>query len=582
MFQNAWSSKTNVNSSQEEFPSNFVKRSEIKYIRTIYWDEHCLECSAPACYSTCPLYVKRADGACRRFEYGIRVLSPLRESLWRVKLQYRKWAKIEARINDGCLSPDSISIMDSKDKRWANVYKHISKLAGCRFSRRYDGLRRKKYAEIKSQSRFVSDFLFQCRYDGAETFTMFLEIADKNNQVIFKYGLKIKNGYNQKFIKLDFSLPTGGLVRLYPENNLNVELEIYAADFVEMQNSYPDRPAEKIKCVAWDLDNTIWKGILAEANPAVLELRENVLDTILEFDRRGIIQVIVSKNDREAVLPVLERLNIKQYFIYIFANWNPKSDNIFYAARMLNIGLDTFCLIDDSKFERSEVHETLPCVRTYDENKLDKLFELSEFDVPVTEDGAKRRISYQQEASRKQIKDIFGGSNIEFIRNCQINLTISHISTPEHRKRSLELLLRTNQLNLSAHRYTEQEFDELLKDSETSSLILFVNDRFGDYGQVAFLQFRVENNTVTISEYAMSCRVAAKLVENALFKWMQRYYNKDIEVRGVKTNRNGTLVDALTKTGFTSISDSNEKIRLYLPLTKKIENSDCINAQYKK
>ncbi len=37
----------------------------------LFWGEHCVECAAPACYSSCSLYEPRADGRCRRFEYGI-------------------------------------------------------------------------------------------------------------------------------------------------------------------------------------------------------------------------------------------------------------------------------------------------------------------------------------------------------------------------------------------------------------------------------------------------------------------------------------------------------------------------------
>src|SRR5262245_18109975 len=36
------------------------------------WEEHCVECSAPQCFSTCSLYAKRADLMCARFAGGIR------------------------------------------------------------------------------------------------------------------------------------------------------------------------------------------------------------------------------------------------------------------------------------------------------------------------------------------------------------------------------------------------------------------------------------------------------------------------------------------------------------------------------
>lgn len=581
MFQNAWCDKSaapkRVNTIT--LPNNHITPNQIESVRTIYWDEHCLECSAPACYSTCPLYVKRPDGACRRFDFGIYVMKPDKDTLWRVRLKFRKWAKIEARINKGTIVVEDLKRMDSRDCTLAKVFKLVSTIGGYSYSQRFDGIRRKKYATVQTASRFVSDFLWQCNYYGENAFTLLFEITDRDNKVIFKTGFETYPGYNQELLKIDFPLPEGGLVRIYPENNLNPEIEIFAADFVKLRNTIPSSPAKRVKCVAWDLDNTVWAGILAEFDPSQLVMRPKVLETIKELDRRGIIQIVVSKNDRDAVEPVLKRLGIKDYFVYVFANWNPKSENIYYASRMLNIGIDTFVLIDDSIFERTEVSDSLPSVRVYDENQLLDIFSRPEFDVPITEESSKRRQSYQQEATRKQIRDSFGGQNTEFIRNCGIVATLEPLSTPEQRKRSLELLLRTNQLNLSAHRYGEDEFDSLIAEPGSHSLVMSVRDRFGDYGQVAFIHFNVDEKLV-ITEYAMSCRVAAKLIENALFNYLQQKYDKDIEIIGIKTARNSTLTDVLFKIGFKSVEAKLPQIKLVLSRKYAISNSDCAFVKF--
>lgn len=576
MFQNAWCDKAAAPKRVDTItlPNNHITPNKIESVRTIYWDEHCLECSAPACYSTCPLYLKRPDGACRRFDFGIYVMKPTKDTLWRVRLKFRKWAKVEARINNGTISVGDLKRMDSRDCKLAKMFKLVSTIGGYSYSRRFDGIRRKKYASVKSASRFVSDFLWQCNYYGEDAFTLLFEITDRDNKVIFKTGFETHHGYNQELLKIDFPLPEGGLVRIYPENNLNPEIEIYVADFVKLRNTIPSSPAKRVKCVAWDLDNTVWAGILAESDPAQLVIRSKVLETIKELDRRGIIQIVVSKNDRDAVEPVLKRLGLKDYFVYVFANWNPKSENLYYASRMLNISIDTFALIDDSIFERTEVSDSLPSVRVYDENQLLELFSRPEFDVPITEESSKRRLSYQQEATRKQIRDSFGGQNTDFIRTCGIVATLEPLSTPEQRKRSIELLLRTNQLNLSAHRYGEDEFVSLISEPGSHSLVMSVRDRFGDYGQVAFVHFKVEEQLV-ITEYAMSCRVAAKLIENALFNYLQQRFSKDIIAHGVRTPRNITLIEAFTKTGFELINTDSEQFELVLSLEKKIPNSDC-------
>ena len=406
------------------------------------------------------------------------------------------------------------------------------------------------------------------------------EITDADNTVIYKSSFGIKQGFNEELLKLDFVAPEGGLVRLFPENNLTEELQIFAADFVQLHNSIPQKPNEKIKCIAWDLDNTVWNGILIESDPDSLELRDEVLNVIKELDRRGIIQIVESKNDRAAVLPVLERLGIKDYFVYVFANWSPKSSNLFYAARMLNINIDTFALIDDSQFERGEVSYQLPCVRTYEETDLAALLSLPELSLPITEESAHRRLSYIQEVSRKQIKDEFAGDNVEFIKNCGLQITISHIENETQFKRSLELIKRTNQLNLSARRYSEDEFRTLIGDESAEAVIVYASDKIGDYGQVAFIYMRDTGEKLLVTEFAMSCRVAAKYVENALFAYLREKYKKQVVLEGIKTDRNGVLISAITKAGFDDRGD-DKNINLVLHFDKKIKNFDVVKVEFR-
>lgn len=567
MFQNAWFDKKTDSGIRmpNEKEYSLVDVDAIKYVRTLYWDEHCLECSAPACYSTCSKYSPRKDKLCKRLAYGIRHEKPEAGFLWKATVKFREWGKLEARINKGTLPIADLKRKDFQDRILTGIFKTASIIVSpsdYSISKKWDGLKRKKYASIESQTLFANDFLFQCYSFEKEAYCLNFEITNTNNSIIFKKSMQISPGFNQELIKLEFTPPEGGLVRIYPENNLEAEMTILAADFCQMKNAVPSKPSKKIKCIAWDLDNTIWDGILAEVNQDQLILRDGVVETIKELDRRGIIQIIVSKNDIGAVEPVLNQLGIRQYFIYVLSNWNSKSVNIYNAARMLNINIDTIGLIDDSDFERREVSNTLPCVRVYDEN-LCKLIQHGEFDVEINAESIHRRESYLQEASRKQVlAGLFAGDNTGFIRDCKIEIRIKGISTQQEMERSYELLQRTNQLNLSAKKYSRDAFQSMLRDG-SESIIVYVKDRYGDYGQVAFIHFQDENE-LTITEFAMSCRVAAKYVEAGIFNAIQRHFHKPILMLGKKTDRNGTLIDALNKCSFLSTSRDESEIQMLL------------------
>ena len=50
---------------------------------------------------------------------------------------------------------------------------------------------------------------------------------------------------------------------------------------------------QSIKCVVWDLDNTVWDGILLEDREVVL--RPQVVEILKTLDERGILHSIASK-----------------------------------------------------------------------------------------------------------------------------------------------------------------------------------------------------------------------------------------------------------------------------------------------
>ena len=60
-----------------------------------------------------------------------------------------------------------------------------------------------------------------------------------------------------------------------------------------------------VKCLVWDLDNTLWRGTALEAGSC--RLRPGVRRVIEELDRRGVLQSVASRNEPEQVVPLLRR-----------------------------------------------------------------------------------------------------------------------------------------------------------------------------------------------------------------------------------------------------------------------------------
>ena len=69
------------------------------------------------------------------------------------------------------------------------------------------------------------------------------------------------------------------------------------------------KQSKSIKCLVWDLDNTLWHGTLIEDDNVFL--RDNVLDIIKTLDERGILQSIASKNEHHLATAKLQELGIR-------------------------------------------------------------------------------------------------------------------------------------------------------------------------------------------------------------------------------------------------------------------------------
>ena len=101
----------------------------------------------------------------------------------------------------------------------------------------------------------------------------------------------------------------------------------------------------KFKCIIWDLDNTLWNGILIEKKDVIIS--EEMISIIHELDKRGIIQSIASRNNFENVNRILTKYNIEKFFLYPQINWSPKSESLKKISENLHISYESMVLIDD-------------------------------------------------------------------------------------------------------------------------------------------------------------------------------------------------------------------------------------------
>jgi FkbH-like protein len=261
----------------------------------------------------------------------------------------------------------------------------------------------------------------------------------------------------------------------------------------------------KVKCVVWDLDNTLWDGTLLEGDE--VRLRDSVLEIIHTLDARGILHSIASRNHPETALAKLREWGLEEYFLYPQINWGSKSASIRKIAENLNIGLNSICFVDDQRFELAEVQAALPQVLCLDHTRLPDLIEMPELNPEaITAESRLRRRMYLGEMRRKEVEESFTGPQDEFLASLGMVFTILPAQA-EDLARAEELTNRTNQLNTTGRTFSREELEGLRQSRRHLLLMSELTDKFGSYGKIGLCLVECDRQVWTIRLLLMSCRV---------------------------------------------------------------------------
>jgi FkbH-like protein len=315
--------------------------------------------------------------------------------------------------------------------------------------------------------------------------------------------------------------------------------------------------AKPIKCVVWDLDHTVWNGVLLEGD--ALALRPGIREIIEAFDRRGILQSVASRNERGPAWEQLKRFGLDQFFLHPQINWDAKSQSVQRIAERLNIGIDTFAFVDDQPFERDEVRFANPEVRTFDAAEVHRLVDHPDFTPRVvTEDARRRREMYQADFARQEAETSFKGPNDAFLATLDMEFSFGPAGA-EDLARIEELVARTNQLNTTGRIYSYEELAELRVSPAHTLLVADLTDKHGPYGKIGVVLLHRTVDTWTIKLLLMSCRVMSRGVGGAIITLL-RQQARDAGVRLLAdfrvTDRNRMMYITYKFAGFSEVSET--------------------------
>lgn len=544
----------------------FAESAKIVSKRTLLvWGEHCTECMFPYCYKSCELYTPREDGNCRLFAEGIvRLDFPKAVSPYLMKVTYKKWGRLFAFANTRLYPIGIARVFEYFDLLVAGFIKWIPLSAKLRifFASKRSSFKKHILRFNRNFNKKPQALFLECYNPGNQAVPLSVVLRHETSREVFPFEhlWVAEPGYNREIIpaaeiEKRFSLLQPIKIEITPnfeEKQITLIfgcLEFITGNFGEIEKKA--KKAKKIKCIVWDLDNTLWNGTLIEDGVDNLTLQDGVGMIIRELDKRGILHSVASKNNYDEAINAIKRLGLQDYFLYPQISWEPKSQAIEAIAKQLNIGIDTFLFIDDQPFEREEVKSAHPGISVMDSVDLKSLLEMPELSVPVTEESKNRRKMYQDAVLREQSEKNFTGKYSEFLKSCNIKVCIRKLDE-NNITRVYELAQRTNQMNFSGNRYEKDRLHDIMRDQKFDTYVIECEDKFGSYGIVGF--GLIKNDEPRLIDLMFSCRIQSKQIEHTFIRFLLRRYfskdKKDFIANFRKTDRNAMAGRVFSELGF--------------------------------
>ena len=278
-----------------------------------------------------------------------------------------------------------------------------------------------------------------------------------------------------------------------------------------------------VKLIVLDLDDTLWRGIVAEGQEIDAHTTEGwpigFVEALLCAKRRGIMLAVASKNDGDRIVEMWPSLYGGRLELGDFAawkvNWNPKVENVREIIKEINVLPRNVVFIDDNPVERSSISQAFPEIRTLGEDPyiLRRIVLWSaEMQVhSISAESTRRTEMVRAQIQRDIDKTRYDAE--EFLRALSPTVTIFEVLELGSAKfvRCLELLNKTNQFNTTATKWTTSEIEDAISNG-TTVYAFSASDKYTDYGIVGVALIRND----TIAQLVMSCRVFGLRIEHAV------------------------------------------------------------------
>lgn len=282
---------------------------------------------------------------------------------------------------------------------------------------------------------------------------------------------------------------------------------------------YTSSIRNSIKIVIWDLDDTIFNGILAE-EPSVA-IKDGVKEIIIELSKRGIINSICSFNDYEMAKNKLIDLGLWEYFVFPQISYRVKSESIEKLLADIHLLPSNALFIDNDERQLAQVKQKFDEINLLNAQYYKTILDNNH--LQGNEDNTLKRLKqYKMMEAREQESQKYTSDN-DFLMSLSLSIRIEKCSSEEE-TRVNSLVNRAHQLNYASS----------LDCDLSNGYCVYAWDKLGDMGLVGY--YNIQDNKLKC--FVFSCRVINLGIEQWVYSYLgcpELDENENVAIRLKKT-----------------------------------------------
>jgi FkbH-like protein len=453
-------------------------------------------------------------------------------------------------------------------------------------------------AEIQSIPLFVSDFdLPKKKIASLKSHSQERVVEDYWHKIL----VTLNDAYSNFYIfDLKSLIEYAGRHTFYSQKLWYLGGIKYSLEGESILQTHIDRYLNAIKghrkkCLVLDLDNTLWGGIAGEDGLDGIILSDvgegarykDFQKRLKEIKELGVLLTIVSKNNEDDAMEIIQNhpdMILKaDDFAATRINWQLKSINITELAQDLNLNIDSFVFIDDNPFERESVKLEHPRLTVpqfpIDSSELPSFINRVYYDyfliANYTHEDVIKTQMYKQNLSRTELMKSTPSLE-DFLSSLNTRIYIWKAKQTDV-SRVAQLTQKTNQFNLTTHRYTELDILNFMNSDDYEVYVVASEDKFGDNGKVATVILkRNEDNTAEIDTFLLSCRIMGRFQEDQILSYVEDQSRqggiRKIKAYYIPTAKNKPAEDFFERMNYQEIRNDSTVKEYILDLDKSMND----------